>query len=46
VELDDGSVVHFTVQDWKLVVLKGLQACGYVNTQKIESITMDNKQLQ
>jgi Fur family ferric uptake transcriptional regulator len=41
VELDDGSVVSFTLQDWKLVVWEGLKACGYIDTQRIASITVE-----
>ena len=40
VELDDDTVCHLSGQKWNSVVRAGLIACGYLEGQKITSITI------
>ncbi|SHF03965.1 transcriptional repressor [Lactonifactor longoviformis] len=40
VVLDDETVYHLSAQKWNTVVRAGLSACGYLERQKISSITV------
>lgn len=40
VVLDDGTVHHLSAKGWNRVVRAGLSACGYLNQQRIESISV------
>lgn len=40
VVLDDDTTYHLSAKNWNSVVRAGLSACGYLNQQKIASITV------
>lgn len=40
VELDDHSVQRLSMKDWKVVVREGLKVCGYLETQKVVSVSL------
>lgn len=40
VVLDDDTVYHLSAKDWNAVVRAGLSACGYLEDQKIRSISI------
>ncbi len=40
VVLDDATTYHLSAKNWNSVVKAGLAACGYLNDQKISSITV------
>lgn len=40
IELDDGTVHQLSAKVWNSVIRSGLQACGYVNSQKISSVAV------
>lgn len=42
IELDDGTTLHFTQEQWKQIVGSGLKACGYINNQKVEKILLES----
>ncbi len=41
IELDDDTVRHLSAKTWHGVIAAGLKACGYIDGQKIKSLTMD-----
>ena len=40
VELDDNTVCKLSAQDWYQVISEGLRRCGYVEGQKVISVTV------
>ena len=42
IELDDDTIKHLSAKNWNAVIQAGLKACGYVENQKIRSITMQS----
>lgn len=38
IELDDGTVRQLSAQQWNMVILEGMRACGYIRQQKISSV--------
>ena len=41
IELDDNSVCQLSAQSWYKVITEGLKACGYVDRQKVTSVTVE-----
>ncbi|MBQ8233103.1 MAG: transcriptional repressor [Lachnospiraceae bacterium] len=41
IELDDNSVCQLSAQNWYKVITEGLKACGYVDRQKVTSVTVE-----
>lgn len=40
IELDDNTVYHFSAKSWYHVIKEGLKVCGYLNTQNIQNVTV------
>lgn len=43
VRLEDGDELHLTAEEWSGVLHSGLQACGYLDDEKIVSVTNGSK---
>ena len=41
IELDDDTVRHLSAKTWHGVIAAGLKACGYIDGQKIKSVTVE-----
>ena len=41
IELDDKTIYQLSGQDWYQVISEGLKACGYIEAQKVTSISVD-----
>ena len=41
IELDDNSVCQLSAQNWYKVITEGLKSCGYVDGQKVTSVTVE-----
>lgn len=41
IELDDSNVLRLSSGEWYQVISEGLRRCGYVNTQKVASVTVE-----
>lgn len=39
IELDDSTVIALSAKKWNHIIQAGLQACGYLNEQKVRSVT-------
>ena len=42
IELDDNSVCQLSAQNWYKVITEGLKSCGYVDGQKVTSVTVES----
>lgn len=40
IELDDDTVYHFSAKNWYTIVREGLKACGYLDHQNIQNVTV------
>lgn len=40
IQLDDGTVHQLSAKTWNSVIRCGLEACGYVNSQRISSVVI------
>lgn len=40
IELDDNTVYQFSAKNWYNVIKEGLKVCGYLNTQNIQNVTV------
>lgn len=40
IELDDGTIHQLSAKMWNAVIRSGLQACGYVNSQRVSSVAI------
>lgn len=41
IELDDNTVCRLSAHDWYRVISEGLKTCGYVEGQKVTSVTVE-----
>lgn len=41
IELDDNTVCRLSAHDWYQVISEGLKTCGYVDGQKVTSVTVE-----
>lgn len=39
IEFDDDTVIELSPQRWNQIIQKGLAACGYLDGQRIRSVT-------
>ena len=42
IELDDHTIRRLSEREWHQVISEGLKNCGYLNTQKVVSVSMDS----
>jgi Fur family ferric uptake transcriptional regulator len=40
IALDDNTVYHFSAKNWYNIIKEGLRACGYLSTQNIQNVTV------
>ena len=43
IELDDNMVYHLSRTEWNSVIMKGLKACGYLDSQKVNRIVIESE---
>ncbi|MDO4331234.1 MAG: transcriptional repressor [Eubacteriales bacterium] len=39
IELDDNTVIALSAKNWNHIIQAGLRSCGYLNEQKVRSVT-------